>query len=83
MKKGRVEAFAINPKCVKLGELYGETDINTFEWSDGLIASATRKFSQSAVSSSSNTKLNERSTVRNLSSLSANSQNYNSSRNLN
>lgn len=37
--------FQVNPKCVKLGELYGETDPNTFEWHDGLIGSATRKFS--------------------------------------
>ncbi|RUS88170.1 hypothetical protein EGW08_004067, partial [Elysia chlorotica] len=43
-KKGHVETFIINPKCVKLGELYGETDPNTFEWSDGLIANATRRF---------------------------------------
>lgn len=35
----------MNPKCVKLGELYGETDPNTFEWHDGLIGSATRRFS--------------------------------------
>ncbi|CAH1791320.1 unnamed protein product [Owenia fusiformis] len=45
-KKGHVDIFAINPKCVKLGELYGETDPNTFEWSDGLIANAVRKFSR-------------------------------------
>ena len=48
-KKGHVETFFINPKCVKLGELYGETDPNTFEWSDGLIALATRKFSRSSI----------------------------------
>lgn len=47
-RKMRVDAFVINPKCVRLGELYGETDVNTFEWSDGLIASATRKFAQAA-----------------------------------
>ena len=45
-KKGSVEVFTLNPKCVKLGELYGETDPNTFEWSDGLIATATRKFAR-------------------------------------
>ncbi|XP_064622088.1 dynein axonemal heavy chain 6-like isoform X2 [Lineus longissimus] len=45
-KKGQVETFTINPKCIKLGELYGETDPNTFEWSDGLIAMAMRKFSK-------------------------------------
>jgi hypothetical protein len=41
-----VETFIVNPKCVKLGELYGETDPLTFEWSDGLIASATRRFAK-------------------------------------
>ena len=41
-----MEVFSINPKCVKLGELYGETDPNTFEWTDGLIATATRKFAK-------------------------------------
>lgn len=45
-KKGHVETFVVNPKCVKLGELYGETDPHTFEWSDGLIAAATRRFSK-------------------------------------
>lgn len=45
-KKGHVETYNLNPKCVKLGELYGETDPNTFEWSDGLIATATRKFAK-------------------------------------
>ncbi|XP_052105827.1 dynein axonemal heavy chain 6-like isoform X2 [Mytilus californianus] len=44
-KKGHVEVFQVNPKCVTLGELYGEVDSNTLEWHDGLIGSATRKFS--------------------------------------
>ena len=29
-----------------MGELYGETDPNTFEWTDGLIATATRRFAR-------------------------------------
>lgn len=45
-KKGHVETFVVNPKCVKLGELYGETDPHTFEWSDGLIAAVTRRFAK-------------------------------------
>jgi hypothetical protein len=49
-KKGQVETFTINPKCIKLGELYGETDPNTFEWSDGLIALAMRKFAKDTTS---------------------------------
>ncbi|KAL8598268.1 hypothetical protein ACOMHN_035218 [Nucella lapillus] len=49
-KKGHVETFVVNPKCVKLGELYGETDPHTFEWSDGLIATATRRFAKDTAS---------------------------------
>ena len=45
-KKGHVESCVINPKCCKLGELYGESDPNTFEWSDGLIASTVRRFAK-------------------------------------
>ncbi|XP_078503488.1 dynein axonemal heavy chain 14 [Lissotriton helveticus] len=45
-KKGKVETFIINPKCVTLGELYGEIDPNTMEWSDGLLAAAVRKFAK-------------------------------------
>ncbi|XP_063958044.1 dynein axonemal heavy chain 6-like isoform X2 [Lytechinus pictus] len=45
-KKGRVDTFTLNPKCVKMGELYGQTDPNTLEWTDGLLASAVRKFSR-------------------------------------
>ncbi|XP_071833092.1 dynein axonemal heavy chain 6-like isoform X4 [Apostichopus japonicus] len=45
-KKGKVDTFSINPKCVKIGELYGQTDPNTLEWTDGLLASAIRRFSR-------------------------------------
>lgn len=41
-----MESSVINPKCCKLGELYGESDPNTFEWSDGLIASTVRRFAK-------------------------------------
>ncbi|XP_069810836.1 dynein axonemal heavy chain 14 isoform X3 [Dendropsophus ebraccatus] len=47
-RKRRVETFIINPKCVTLGELYGEINPNTIEWSDGLLASAVRTFAQQA-----------------------------------
>uniref|UniRef100_A0A8C7FLK2 Uncharacterized protein n=1 Tax=Oncorhynchus kisutch TaxID=8019 RepID=A0A8C7FLK2_ONCKI len=39
-----VESFTINPKCVSFGELYGQVDPNTLEWSDGLFASAVRTY---------------------------------------
>lgn len=45
-RKGQVETFVINPKCVTLGELYGEMNTTTFEWTDGLIARAARSFSR-------------------------------------
>ncbi|CAM4551630.1 unnamed protein product [Caretta caretta] len=45
-KKGKVDTFVINPKCVSVGELYGQTDPNTMEWSDGLLASAVRTFAK-------------------------------------
>ncbi|ELU16869.1 hypothetical protein CAPTEDRAFT_116652 [Capitella teleta] len=45
-RKGAVNTFSLNPKCVKLGELYGETNPNTFEWTDGLIALAARQFAK-------------------------------------
>ncbi|XP_066451266.1 dynein axonemal heavy chain 14 isoform X2 [Eleutherodactylus coqui] len=45
-RKRKVETFIINPKCVTLGELYGEINPNTMEWSDGLLASAVRTFTQ-------------------------------------
>ncbi|WAR20146.1 DYH6-like protein, partial [Mya arenaria] len=45
-KKGHCDVFTVNPKCVKLGELYGETDPNTFDWTDGLIAMAVRRFTK-------------------------------------
>ena len=45
-----METFTLNPKCVKMGELYGQTDPNTLEWTDGLLASAVRKFSRESAS---------------------------------
>ena len=34
----------MNPKCITLGELYGQLNINTMEWSDGLLSAAVRNF---------------------------------------
>lgn len=41
-----MESFTINPKCVSFGELYGQVDPNTLEWSDGLFASAVRTYAK-------------------------------------
>uniref|UniRef100_UPI00398EBB27 dynein axonemal heavy chain 14-like n=1 Tax=Pristiophorus japonicus TaxID=55135 RepID=UPI00398EBB27 len=45
-KRGKVEAFTINPKCVTLRELYGHLDQQTMDWSDGLLAQAMRRFAK-------------------------------------
>lgn len=45
-KKGHCDVFTVNPKCVTLGELYGQTDPNTYDWTDGLIAMCVRKFTK-------------------------------------
>ncbi|XP_038617180.1 dynein heavy chain 14, axonemal [Tachyglossus aculeatus] len=44
VRKGKVETYILNPKCITLGELYGEMDPITMEWSDGLLSSVVRKF---------------------------------------
>jgi len=31
-----VHTFVLNPKCIKMGELYGEYNLQTNEWTDGL-----------------------------------------------
>lgn len=35
--------FPLNPKSLSLGELYGEFDINTNEWTDGVLSSVMRQ----------------------------------------
>lgn len=32
----------MNPKALSLGELYGEYDLNTNEWTDGILSSVMR-----------------------------------------
>jgi dynein heavy chain len=38
-----IHLFPINPKALNLGELYGEYNLSTGEWSDGVISSIMRK----------------------------------------
>ena len=38
----KVEERVINPKSVTMGELYGEIDVLTQEWTDGLLSSVMR-----------------------------------------
>ncbi|XP_052104325.1 dynein axonemal heavy chain 2-like isoform X7 [Mytilus californianus] len=37
-----VKVFPLNPKSLSLGELYGEFDLNTNEWTDGVLSSVVR-----------------------------------------
>lgn len=39
-----VSMVTINPKSLSLGELYGEFDANTAEWTDGILSYAVRNF---------------------------------------
>lgn len=33
----RVNKFIMNPKSLTIGELYGEVDLQTLEWHDGIL----------------------------------------------
>ncbi|XP_048221841.1 dynein axonemal heavy chain 2 isoform X1 [Perognathus longimembris pacificus] len=37
-----VKEYPLNPKALSLGELYGEYDLNTNEWTDGILSSVMR-----------------------------------------
>ena len=39
----RVEKFPLNPKAITIGELYGEYNLATNEWLDGVLSSIMRK----------------------------------------
>ncbi|TGZ66460.1 hypothetical protein CRM22_005313 [Opisthorchis felineus] len=39
----RVQEYPLNPKAVSLGELYGEFNLATNEWSDGVLSSVMRQ----------------------------------------
>ncbi|XP_044772138.1 dynein axonemal heavy chain 14 [Neomonachus schauinslandi] len=43
-RKGKVDICVLNPKCITVGELYGQLDPNTMEWTDGLLSTAVRNY---------------------------------------
>ena len=41
-----VHKKVLNPKAISMGELYGEENVDTQEWSDGLASKILRNFAQ-------------------------------------
>jgi dynein heavy chain len=39
------QTFSLNPKVLSLGELYGEYDLNTLQWSEGVLSTVIREVS--------------------------------------
>ncbi|KAJ7369814.1 hypothetical protein OS493_036331 [Desmophyllum pertusum] len=47
-RRGSVHVSTLNPKCVTVGELYGEVNTTTMEWKDGLLSHIYRKYAKNS-----------------------------------
>jgi len=48
IRRGLVNVSTLNPKCVTVGELYGEVNPTTMEWKDGLLSHIYRKYAKTS-----------------------------------